>query len=532
MRYLAILLILLMLAGCQKQPLPPVQQSRELVVVTHNGPATYYVNSQDEYAGLEYDLATLFASFLGDDVKLRIVEVKSITQVIPTLLKGEAHLAAANLSITPLRSHLVRFGPSYQTVQQQLVYNKEKGASPKSPKDLIGRDITIPGGTSYAEALAQLARTTPGLKWKEARRANSEELLEQVADGTLDYTVVDSPLVAMVQNYYPNLGVAFDVGPSDKLAWAFPKSGDEWLYQQAQKFFTQIRKDGTLRNLLDRYYGHSERLNVLDVTGFLVKSRTVLPKYLRLFKQAQELTGIDWRLLAAIGYQESHWDPYATSPTNVRGIMMLTEDTADRLGVTDRLDPRQSILAGGRYVVMMKDTIPLSVPEPDRTWMALAAYNIGIAHLNDARTLAKRMKLNPDSWADIKKTLPLLSREEYFSTLKYGFARGGAPVVFPRTNKGHCWTIVLPDWCATQGIPVEKVSSLPFQVRARLKREQILAFVSHLYDDDESYTDPEKKLTWKGQAYLAIPLLNFRAFLAQNLARGRYYDVVATEEIT
>jgi membrane-bound lytic murein transglycosylase F len=430
MRYVAILLISLILGGCQKKPLPPVQQSRELVVVTHNGPATYYVNSQNEYAGLEYDLARLFADYLGDDIKLRIVEVDSITQVIPSLLKGEAHLAAANLSITPLRTHLVRFGPSYQTVQQQIVYNKEKGNAPKSIKDLIGKTIVVPGGTSYAEGLEKLAKTMPGLKWKESTKVNSEELLEEVADGTLDYTIVDSHLVSMVQNYYPNLGVGLEFGKSDKLAWAFPKSGDEWLYQQAQKFFAQIQKNGTLRNLHDRYYGHSERLNVMDVTGFLVKTRTVLPKYLGLFKQAQELTGIDWRLLAAIGYQESHWDPYATSPTNVRGIMMLTENTADRLGVTDRLDPRQSIMAGARYVVMLKETIPAGIPEPDRTWMALAAYNIGYAHLLDARVLAQRMKLNQNSWADVKKMLPLLGREEYFSTLKYGFARGGAPVVF------------------------------------------------------------------------------------------------------
>jgi membrane-bound lytic murein transglycosylase F len=214
------------------------------------------------------------------------------------------------------------------------------------------------------------------------------------------------------------------------LAWAFPKNGDEWLYHQAEKFFARIQKDGTLRNLLDRYYGHSNRLAPVDVASFLVKTRTTLPQYLSLFKQAQELTGLDWRLLAAIGYQESHWDTYATSPTNVRGIMMLTEQTADRLGVTNRLDPRQSIQAGARYVVMLKETIPEEVPEPDRTWMALAAYNIGYAHLSDARALAKRMKLNPNAWADVKKTLPLLNQYEYYSTLKYGYASGGAPVVF------------------------------------------------------------------------------------------------------
>lgn len=436
MRCLAILLTLLLVGGCQKspKPLPSVKESRELVVVTHNGPSTYYVNGQKEFAGFEYDLAKLFAQYLGaelgQEVRLKILLVDNITGVIPTLIKGKAHIAAANLSVTRLRKHLVRFGPPYQTVQQQVVFNKGKLPPPKTARDLLGRNIVVPADTSYAERLRETAHDYPDLYWEEQQRVNADELLERVADGTLDYTIADSHMVAMVRNYYPNLGAGFNFGKQDQLAWAFPKNGDKWLYQQGQNFFSRIQKDGTLRILLDRYYGHSERVHPMDVTGFLIKSRTLLPQYLGLFRQAEDLTGIDWRLLAAISYQESHWNPYATSPTNVRGMMMLTEETADRMGVTNRLDPVQSIVAGARYVVLLKETVPERIPEPDRTWLALAAYNIGLAHLEDARVLAQRMKMNPDAWADVKQTLPLLNREEYFSTLKYGFARGGAPVHF------------------------------------------------------------------------------------------------------
>jgi membrane-bound lytic murein transglycosylase F len=325
---------------------------------------------------------------------------------------------------------MVHFGPSYQTVQQLVVYNKERGQPPKTLRDLVGSMIAVPKGTSYAERLGESASQAPGLKWSEEPHVNSEELLERVADGTLDYTIADSHLVTMVQNYFPNLGTGLAFGKPDDLAWAFPTNDDEWVYRQAVKFFERIKKDGTLRNLVDRYYGHSERVNPTDVTGFLLNLRTVLPKYIALFKQAEELTGLDWRLLAAISYQESHWDPFATSPTNVRGMMMLTEDTADRLGVTNRLDPKQSIIAGARYVNTLKETIPERIPEPDRTWLALAAYNIGYAHLEDARVLAQKLKLSTDAWVDIKKALPLLTQEEYFTKLKYGYARGGAPVHF------------------------------------------------------------------------------------------------------
>jgi len=116
---------------------------------------------------------------------------------------------------------------------------------------------------------------------------------------------------------------------------------------------------------------------------------------------------------------------------------MLTEETADRMGVTDRLDPKQSIPAGAKYISKLIETVPERIPEPDRTYMALAAYNIGYAHVEDARVLAKRLGLNPDSWADVKKTLVLLKNPEYYSTLKYGYASGGAPVIFVESVRSY-----------------------------------------------------------------------------------------------
>jgi membrane-bound lytic murein transglycosylase F len=240
-----------------------------------------------------------------------------------------------------------------------------------------------------------------------------------------------------MQNYYPNLDVAMPIGPEDKIAWAMSKNADPQLVMKVNTFFAKIKKDGTLHNLLDRHYGHNNRLNTLDVTTFLEHTNTLLPKYIHLFKQAQNITGIDWRLLAALSYRESHWDTYNTSPTNVRGLMMLTESTADLMGVTDRLDPKQSIPAGAKYLLKLIDTVPERIPEPDRTYMALAAYNIGYAHVEDARVLASRLKLNPDSWADVKKTLVLLKNPDYYTTLKYGYASGGAPVVFVESVRSY-----------------------------------------------------------------------------------------------
>jgi membrane-bound lytic murein transglycosylase F len=199
----------------------------------------------------------------------------------------------------------------------------------------------------------------------------------------------------------------------------------------------RINSTGALRVLLDRYYGHIERLTQGDVVAFLQRRTTVLPQYRASFEEAQELTGFDWRLLAALGFQESHWNPLATSPTGVRGLMMLTSETADRMNVTNRLDAHQNIIAGARYLRMLKDTLPGRIPEPDRTWMALAAYNVGYGHLEDARILAQRRGLDADSWVDVRKTLPLLARSDYYTTVKRGFARGGEAVILTENVRNY-----------------------------------------------------------------------------------------------
>lgn len=410
--------------------LAKVKQSKELVVITTNGPNTYYVEDQDRLAGFEYDLARAFVKFLGPEYHVRFVVKDKLSSVVDGLIDGQGHIAAANLSITPQRARYVKFSMPYLDVQQHVVFNSEAQRPPESIADLVGKHIEVPHGSSYAERLQWISQQHPTLGWHPNKSANSEDLVEQVCAGTLDYTVLDNLMATMLQNYYPNLGLGFALGEPEKLAWAFPRDGEPWLYEKSIQFFSTIKRNGELKKLVDRYYGHIDRLNPADVRKFLAKMRSTLPQYSKLFKQAQEETNFDWRLIAAISYQESHWNQYNTSPTNVRGLMMLTEQTADSMGVTDRLDPKQSILGGAKYLQQLKNKLPERIEEPDRTWMTLAAYNIGMSHLEDARILARRLGLNPDHWSDVKATLPLLSKPQYYSKLKSGYASGGAPVIF------------------------------------------------------------------------------------------------------
>jgi len=442
-----IIFLLLLIAGCDKPSSPPTpqtgpevaaQKDKVITFVTMNSPNTYFVNSNNEFAGLEYDLAKLFIQELDDGTQLKFIVEKHIDQVLPDLISGKADIAAADITVTEARKKKFHFTIPYQDVQQQIIYNKETNKKPpKNLKDLVGLAIAVPSGTSFVERLVKLHKTEPGLMWEERDDANSEKLMVEVANGDIEYTIADSHLVSILQNFYPNIGVAFAIGEPEKIAWALSKDSDPMLLEKTNAFFTKIKKDGTLRNLIDRYHGNAKRLNQLDIKTFLVNSNRLLPKYIHLFKQAQEITGIDWRLLAAISYQESHWDTFSTSPTNVRGLMMLTESTADRMGVTDRLDPKQSIPAGAKYINLLIDTIPERVPQPDRTYMALAAYNIGYAHVEDARVLAQRLKLNPDSWADVKKTLMMLTNPDYYLNAKYGYCSCGQPVIFVESIRSY-----------------------------------------------------------------------------------------------
>jgi membrane-bound lytic murein transglycosylase F len=192
-----------------------------------------------------------------------------------------------------------------------------------------------------------------------------------------------------------------------------------------------------LDRLAERYFSSTRQVQRIDAGVFLERIKNLLPDYRDTFQRAQVATGVEWRLLAAIAYQESQWDPYATSETGVRGLMQITEETAKHLGVDNRLDPGASVIGAAKYVQDLKTKLPPRITEPDRTWLALAAFNIGLAHLEDARVLAQKQKLNPDLWSDVKQALPLLALPEYYADTKFGYARGGMPVAFVDRVRGY-----------------------------------------------------------------------------------------------
>ncbi|RFA29992.1 lytic transglycosylase F [Alkalilimnicola ehrlichii] len=435
MALVAVGLIYLAWAGYISRPnlLERIQQSGELTVITRVGPATYY-QSQTGLAGLEYELVNRFAEELG--VELRLITVESREEIFQNLASRRAHLAAAGLTATETRLERFQFTEPYMTVHQQLVYRLGE-RRPRDLSEIEPGTLKVVANSSYADTLRSVSEEFPNLEWEETQNYNIEELLYRIWNGEEKYTVANSNEVILHQTFYPELRSAFDLSTGRGLAWAFPRFDDDSLFEEAEQFFHRIREDGTLAHLLEKYYGHLSRFDYVGTRTYLRDITERLPQYRPLFKEAAEQYDLDWRLLAAIGYQESHWNPRAVSPTGVRGIMMLTLRTAGEVGVTNRLDPEQSIFGGARYFAHMHERVPDHIEEPVRTWLALAAYNVGLGHLEDARIITEQRGGDPNSWVDVKENLPLLAQREWYTQTRFGYARGWEPVRYVENIRAY-----------------------------------------------------------------------------------------------
>ena len=430
MRPLLIIFACFGLVTCSTTP-SLVEQIRalgELRVVTRNSPISHYVGL-DGPMGPEYDLARGLADRLG--VGLHIFVPESFDTTLDELVARRAHIAAAGLTVTPARHARVDFGPAYSMVQPQLVQRQgdRRVSSVESLAALEEARIEVLAGSSHAEQLARLAEEHPTLHWHAIQGVDVDELLSRVTNGEADFTVVDSSEFMVARHLYPELRAVLDLGDPEPVAWALTRRrGDASLREVVSAHFATLDAEAELAAIFQRYLEPVQDFDYVGTRAFVRHFDTRLPRYRDYFIEAAAETGFDWRLLAAIGYQESHWNPQAVSPTGVRGIMMLTQRTASSLEVEDRVDPFQSIMGGARYLARQHARIPERIPEPDRTWLALAAYNIGWGHLEDARILTEISGGNPDSWVEVREHLPLLTQRQWYSRVRRGFARGWQPV--------------------------------------------------------------------------------------------------------
>jgi membrane-bound lytic murein transglycosylase F len=394
-----------------------VQELGTLRVASTNSPTTYYVGPTGP-TGFEYDLAAGLAQQLG--VQLEVTIAASAAEALDMVRRGRVHFAAAGIAVTPERGQQYRFSRPFHSVVPQLVYRMGE-KKPQDPSELEGR-LMVGLRTAALEHLKDLQRRYPALKWTETDEFETEELLLKVSEGEIDYTVADSDVLDINQRYYPKLLAAFPIADPQEVAWAFKPGRDNSLYAIADEYLTSY-SGKELSRLRDRYFGHVDQVGYVGAVALATYFESRLPSLRPMFEKAAADVGLDWRFLAAIGYQESYWDANAVSYTGVRGIMQLTVDTAKFLQVQNRDDPAQSISGGARYIRRIIDLLP-DVPDPDRTWLALAAYNLGVGHLRDVQALTAQRGGDPKRWVDIRANLPLLTQERWYRKLTYGYARG------------------------------------------------------------------------------------------------------------
>lgn len=429
MRLLLLMACSVLLAACQRGEPPAIidyETLGELRVATRVDTVAYRETPEGETGGFEHDLIVELGSEL--QIPVRFIVYQSTAQVLNAVRRGDAHMAAAGLGLNPARKG-IRWSAPVREMDLVIAATDPLASDIKSAEDLAGRTVTVRRNTLAAEQLKIFQADLPSLKIQRVSGRRDGQLLNDLADGELKLLVTDSVHLAAAAVLRPELKSVVSLPNHAQMAWAFPENASPTLLDTVARFIETAHEDGLIERLEDRYFGHIERLSRTDIAAFVDRMQTRLPRFIPMFKTAAEATDTDWRLLAAIAYQESQWDPLAVSFTGVRGLMMLTDDTARRMGIRDRLDPAQSIMGGAKYYALMRESIDPDVPEPDRSWMAVAAYNLGLGHLRGARQIANSLKRDNTTWVSMRGVLPLLSRPSFARRLKAGRARGGEAVI-------------------------------------------------------------------------------------------------------
>ncbi|WP_076410802.1 membrane-bound lytic murein transglycosylase MltF [Shewanella sp. UCD-KL12] len=442
-RLLFVLLTVILLASCQKVTVeqteltPPIIKT-SLKVGTLYGSQVYVKTGQGD-AGFDYEMATRFANFLK--LELEMLPYSNIGELYKALENGEIDLIAAGLADTKNRREQFRLGPPLYRVNQVLVY--KQGTS--IPRDIsqLKDHITVTTDSSFVETLSQLQKLYPELLWEQEKDKDSEELMGMIARGELTYTIADSTTFDINRRFMPELRAGPVLREKQAIVWLIPPKNSDQLMSNLLSFWHKEKRKGTLAHLNEKYFAHVKRFDYVDTRAFLRAIDNKLPKYKDKFIHYAD--GIDWRKLAATAYQESHWNPNARSPTGVRGLMMLTLPTAKQVGIDNRLDPEQSIKGGAKYLNDILKRLPESIPDNQRMWFALASYNIGYGHVEDARKLAQSMGLNPSAWRDLKEVLPLLHKRKYYKQTRYGYARGNEAVHYVDSIRRYYDTLVWVD---------------------------------------------------------------------------------------
>ena len=432
----ALALYILFLTGCEGEqpsvsaPTPP--EPLRVIVKPIN---TTFWDRPWGLAGLDLELAERLAHQLGRPLEL--IELDNETIIIDTLAAGQADLAAMSLPVLATWNARVDFSEWLLEDQFVLV------AQP----DTLGPELPQFRGTAVSvsdlDSALTFAREQQVLigKLSPATGTDPYALMRAVVEETRPYALVRQSQLDLATAAHLELD-ALPVGDSVPLAWPLGSEVDPYVIATLNNLILRAKRSGDLDDVIVRHLP-GQPLDGYSARSFTRHIQSRLSVHWQHFVDASIETEQDPLLLAAIGYQESHWRRRAKSPTGVRGVMMLTLPTAREMGVTNRLDARQSIFGGAKYFKKIRARFDETVPEPDRTWLALAAYNLGYGHLSDVRRLVEARGGNPNDWDTVREALPLKTQRQ--PEFQFGTARGNEAQAYVDNIRNYYNALLLKD---------------------------------------------------------------------------------------
>ncbi|MGU9978162.1 MAG: transglycosylase SLT domain-containing protein [Candidatus Oxydemutatoraceae bacterium WSBS_2016_MAG_OTU14] len=358
---------------------------------------------QGQITGPTYDLLTQFSQYANKALHLHFVRTPQ--QAFALLDKEKVDFATGFLVLPPAdeKSFISRL--NYLETQNILIHHYQN-KTPSSLKEIRMKNIEVGANPMHLETLQNIRRQNndPTL-WSSDKNTSSEDLLHFVDQGMVAYAVVDWHEWLLAQARYPRVKQSFTLASKLPIAWILRHDSQE-IANSLEKFEQSLRDNQELDNIIDRYYGHAETLHYSGRLTLLNGYKKISDNGdLKLIQSVAKKYNIDWTLLAAISYQESHWKANAKSPSGVKGFMMITQKIADKFNVEDRYSIEQSLPAGTQYFLSLRARLNKNIAEPDRTWYALIAYNIGYRKLRQLMTTTRKRGVNPYLWVNLKQTI-------------------------------------------------------------------------------------------------------------------------------
>lgn len=441
------LLCLLVTAGCRGNrtdsreervhDLQQIKDSGELVVLTLYS-STSYFNYRGQDMGFQYELSEQFAKSLG--VKLKVKVARNVKDLIRKLEAGEGDLIAYTLPVTKeWKDSLLYCGED--VITHQVVVQRKNGRHKplKDVTELIGKDIYVNPG-KYYERLVNLDKELGGgirIHLVRSDSISAEDLITQVAQGKISYTVADNDIARLNRTYYPNLDINLKISFDQRSSWAVRKDCPQ-LARAASEWHKANLTSPDYKASTKRYFEISK---ATPHTPILSLREGKISHYDALFKKYAKEIGWDWRLLASLAYTESNFDTTAVSWAGARGLMQLMPSTARAMGLPDgkEQNAEESIKAAVKYIGMTAQSFS-ELPKEEQVNFVLASYNSGIGHVQDAMALAEKYGKDPHVWKDnVEKYIVLKANEEYFTdpVCKNGYFRGTETYNFVREITGR-----------------------------------------------------------------------------------------------